>query len=405
MEHSHSAVVEWIQSFPIAAAKECGSMSDLQSGYILREILMNIFGQETPDSLAESQDALLDLIRATQSFFLLYLKREISAYPISYKGVSSGDTEAINSYVQLLFLAQVECSRSEEFLPQILNLSEHAKAYVAQVVESLREDSRLVYVDDFFGNEASELREHLIAERELNRDLADKFKVKSAQEGCADEIKDLALRLESVEQEKLDLELKLALIMGELESSNHTKDSLESELETLKQKELAGEEVNRSIQIQKQQIEILENKISNNDTSLQQSIEDLRRENEELKRKLTEKENHLTELQGETEIREKELGQFVMTGGALGGELRDKVIKTLQEQLTLREEELEFFRSRDFESQEEQRKGERLLVSAIHAIALKYHEEMVDNFGKPPTTEEFSNTNKSTPEPHSSIEA
>ena len=58
----------------------------------------------------------------------------------------------------------------------------------------------------------------------------------------------------------------------------------------------------------------------------------------------------------------------------------------------IREEEVQFYRTNRFETQEEQRKGEKLLVSAIHALALRYHEEMVGRFDGPrsPTTHEES---------------
>lgn len=389
MPDPHSETVEWVRSFPLASARACKSLSDLASGLILLDILQNIF-PESSEASPDSHDHVLDLVRATQTCFLLYLKREIVQYPLSYKGIVSGDPQSINAYVELLFLAQVECSRSEELLPQILCLSEPTKAYIAQVVDSLRDDPRLQYVDDLFGNEASELRQHLINQREVNQKLENELLgLHKNDDG----------RFETLEQEKLDLEIKLAQVTGELEASLHAKDNLISNIENLTREALAREEVARSIKVYKQTIEMLENKISalqdtgqGNIYTLQEKLEELTKEKEDLRMQLIQENSLKARLQEDATNREKELGQFVMTGGALGGELRDKVIKTLQEQLTLREEELEFFKTRDFESQEEQRKGERLLVSAIHAIALKYHEEMVSSFEQAPAPDEDSST-------------
>ena len=404
MADNQNFIMEWIQSFPLDSAKGCKCLSDLQSGSILLDVLESIFGMERNPN---SSDTVLDLIRVTQSSFLLFLKREIMRYPLSYKGISSGHPEAMTEYIHLLFLAQVECSRSEEFLPLILGLTEPSKAYIAQVVESLREDSRLQYVDDLFGNEAAELRQHLVIERQMKEDL--ELELQSVKQN-----QNPAAGLEVLAQEKLNLEIKLAQVTDQLEASQHAKESLITSVEGLKEQILAMEDVEKSVQVYKQTIEMLEKKVASltdsrkmHTDSLQESLQALRRENSDLKIKLDEERALHTSLQEEAENREKELGQFVMTGGALGGELRDKVIKTLQEQLALREEELEFFRSRDLETQEEQRKGERLLVSAIHAIALKYHEEMVASFEQAPCEEERDENNEDTmnpPDPQSCSE-
>ena len=89
---------------------------------------------------------------------------------------------------------------------------------------------------------------------------------------------------------------------------------------------------------------------------------------------------HAESISGSIETKLKEVEKFVLAGGALGGDTRDRIIRTLQEQLLIREEELSFYKSARLESDEDQRRDERLLISAIHTIALKYHEEMIRKF-------------------------
>jgi hypothetical protein len=107
-------------------------------------------------------------------------------------------------------------------------------------------------------------------------------------------------------------------------------------------------------------------------------------ENNELREQLQQQKALVSKLTEALDSKEKEIVQFVMTGGSLGGEVRDRVIKTLQEQLLVREEEIQFYRANRLDTQEEQKKGERLLISAIHSIGLQYHEEMVRRFQESP---------------------
>ena len=118
--------------------------------------------------------------------------------------------------------------------------------------------------------------------------------------------------------------------------------------------------------------------------SYESELERVMRENASLQNELRAQKATVSRLEEALQSKEKEIVQFVMTGGAIGGEIRDKVIKTLQEQLLVREEEIQFYRSDRLDAQEEQKKGERLLISAIHSIGLQYHEEMVRQFEQRP---------------------
>ena len=60
--------------------------------------------------------------------------------------------------------------------------------------------------------------------------------------------------------------------------------------------------------------------------------------------------------------------------------IRDRVISTLKQQLILREREISFHRDERNRGLEHHKKTEKLLVSAIHSIALRYHEEMVARY-------------------------
>ncbi len=387
-----------------------------------------------------------------QQQFLLSLKRDISNYPVSVERIISGSEEALLEFVRLLFLAQVECEQCEEFLPRILELSEEAKTALAEIVEELRQDPRVEYVDVNFGSanvivenntsaehlkelelEVSAWREkaqasqqELIAMKSYNEhDKGEKEFLKnqlsatrSDSAGWKQKVESLEAQLSSLKRdydsnnEELgnirsecnDLRLKAQEIVvmkervlkasTQLQSSEEECNQLKRRVAELESQSATGpvsspdvEELQRSTEIYRRNVAMLEAKIksledensklgANSDVN----IHILKQDKDAMQAELDDLKSQLEQLRSESDEKEKELGQFVMTGGALGGQMRDRVIRTLQEQLIVRDEEIELTRQQAIDAQEENRKGERLLISAIHALSLRYHEEMVKRF-------------------------
>jgi hypothetical protein len=397
-------------------------------------------------------DKWLELVRFVQQQFLLSLKRDISNYPVSVERIISGSEEALLEFVRLLFLAQVECEQCEEFLPRILELSEEAKTALAEIVEELRQDPRVEYVDVNFGSanvivenntsaehlkelelEVSAWREkaqasqqELIAMKSYNEhDKGEKEFLKnqlsatrSDSAGWKQKVESLEAQLSSLKRdydsnnEELgnirsecnDLRLKAQEIVvmkervlkasTQLQSSEEECNQLKRRVAELESQSATGpvsspdvEELQRSTEIYRRNVAMLEAKIksledensklgANSDVN----IHILKQDKDAMQAELDDLKSQLEQLRSESDEKEKELGQFVMTGGALGGQMRDRVIRTLQEQLIVRDEEIELTRQQAIDAQEENRKGERLLISAIHALSLRYHEEMVKRF-------------------------
>jgi chromosome segregation ATPase len=417
-------------------------------------------------------DKWLELVRFVQQQFLLSLKRDISNYPVSVERIISGSEEALLEFVRLLFLAQVECEQCEEFLPRILELSEEAKTALAEIVEELRQDPRVEYVDVNFGSanvivenntsaehlkelelEVSAWREkaqasqqELIAmQRNNQHDKGEKEYLKnqlsatrSDSAGWKQKVESLEAQLSSlkrdydsnneelgnIRRECNDLRLKAQEIVvmrervlkasTQLQSSEEECNQLKRRVSELESQSETGpvsspdvEELRRSTEIYRRNVAMLEAKIksledensklcANSDvkTNLVANIHILKQDKDVMQAELDDLKSQLEQLRSESDGKEKELGQFVMTGGALGGQMRDRVIRTLQEQLIVRDEEIELTRQQAIDAQEENRKGERLLISAIHALSLRYHEEMVKRF-----TEVEMEQNNRTPSP------
>ena len=104
----------------------------------------------------------------------------------------------------------------------------------------------------------------------------------------------------------------------------------------------------------------------------------------ELEQEVTRCHAEIAELRASYEKKVNEFEKFVVSGGALGSEVRDRIIRTLQEQLIVRDEEVNFYKSERLGTEEDQRRDERLLISTVHSIAVKYHEEMIRTFDSSP---------------------
>lgn len=458
-------VVHWLHSFDSDSARSCSSMDDLSDGRVLLSVASEMyvnhlvcqsfnnsfqapFSGDTPDDI----DSVLSLIRLVQHHFLLSLKRDISAYPLRLDSIIKGNEEAILDLVKLLFLAQVECERCEDFLPRILELPEETKSFLAEVVESLREDPRVQYVAGLVGNESE------IIERDRREEIEselDKVKLESrtslatrdrlleelkeekealveslrrAHEDCGvanlkDQILELTPSLtEARHQLSQEKKIEVGGDVDALRAEHHTLEArledMQGEIERLveasevSKRKHADEStaLTRVIEDYRDNVATLTNKVkdlqalvaksdsehSNDATAeLRMQLEAAERDRHGLASKLSEAKREAQAAMDDAEAKEKELNQFIMTGGSLGGELRDRIVKTMQEQLVVREEELEFYRSQHLEALEEQRKVERLLVTAVHSLALNYHEEMVARLHEPP--QELDTATKSTP--------
>lgn len=297
------------------------------------------------------------------------LRRDISDYQISLDGILASNESAVLDVIKLLFLAQVECERSEEFLPSILGFSDETKNFVAQVVEDLRDDPRVHYSNERLDDERHDYGAQI--------------------EELRERVTESSQRLSESQERESDLEKRLKESYYQLDDCRREVSALRAEKTNMAGSQLEAYE--KSIEVYKENVIMLENKIKSlehierskvtdtNDaiTRLTGDIHILEQERDSLRVELDEIRLENAKVAAEAQEKEKELGQFVMTGGALGGQMRDRIIRTLQEQLMLRDEEIEKLRQRKLEGLDEQRKGERLLVSAVHAIALKYHDEMV----------------------------
>jgi hypothetical protein len=100
--------------------------------------------------------------------------------------------------------------------------------------------------------------------------------------------------------------------------------------------------------------------------------------------KIVDLEEQLKDQKAKTEAAEarlkskdQEMTDVLLSTAAGTSESRDKLIKALQEQIHIRDEEIEFYKVQRLGNVAEQRKVEKLLMSGIHALSLRYHEEMV----------------------------
>lgn len=337
---------------------------------------------------------------------------------MSATGVAAGDPAAVTSVTCLLFLAQVECERSETFLPLILQLSDPTKDFIAQAVDSLREDPRLKDLPadpavEFLHTEhhiREELENEVARQRTL---LSERESMMKSLEGRVNELQSLLHISEAKESELISernqFAEEVAQLRSDLAAVHSERDRLAAQVKDLKAIQSdEPESVQNSLDVYKrnlvlleQRVKLLESTIVDKDSEIAKitnqlsqarrddhRVQGLERDLNVANENLTISNTRIQTLQEENERREKEIVQYAMTGGALGGEVRDRVIKTLQEQLQVRDEEIQFYRADRLDSHEEQKKGERLLISAIHAIGLKYHEEMVRRFEESPPPEQ-----------------
>lgn len=311
----------------------------------------------------------MHLIRFLEKQFQYSLRRDISEYPISLGGILEINESAVLDVIKLLFLAQVECERSEEFLPSILDFTDETKNFVAQIVEEMRLDPRVHYSNEHLNDEQHDYVSEIDGLRQRGTELNQQILLSQQRESA--------------------LEKRLGESYNQLDDCRRQLSAMRAQNTNVVGSRVEAYE--KSIEVYKENITMLENKIKSfedhersrvidtNDaiTRLTGDIHVLEQERDSLRLELDEARVTNARVEAEAQEKEKELGQFVMTGGALGGQMRDRIIRTLQEQLMLRDEEIEKLRQRKLEGQDEQRKGERLLVSAVHAIAMKYHDEMV----------------------------
>ena len=301
---------------------------------------------------------LTSLVRSIEHYFLLGLRRDISRYPISYGSIRSGTPEGILAVVNLLILAQVECEQSDLFLDALLGLSEPTKAYIARVVEAFKTDERVQYLEYAEAACSSAILNHsgstgIEYDRENRQHFADKDRMIEDQN-----------RLITTLQTKLeDSQQQLADKVAELErmSSQH-KDVINTYVANISY--LEGQV--RSL-----------SKHGDNESELillRNQLAKLQSVNSQLESRIKEPANSVNYMP-------QELDEFVESGGTLTGRVRDAVIRTLKEQLALRDEEIAFHRDERGRALEQFRKNEKLLVSAVHSIAMRYHEEMISHDG------------------------
>jgi hypothetical protein len=319
-------------------------------------------------------DQWLELIRFVQQQFFYCLNRDVSHYPISINGLIQGEEESVVHFTKLLVLAQVECENSEEFLPRILQLSDGAKAFLADVVDQLRGDPRVDYTellpqtskdDSLLRSRISELEDQLRVAKTRTATLEEQLRnAEVVAEESTTHIRKLMSDIESLNRKFTDKKSMIkdppSIEVAQIRESTETSDSAMAN--NPNQPGLDSGQLTQS-----------DHKLVRSQVDRSEAIE---RENGSLKLQLEAVRTELNRSQTFAEEQEKQLGQFVMTGGALGGQIRDRVLRTLQEQLLVRDEEIELMRQQIVDIQEESRKGHNLLVTAVHSLSLRYHEEM-----------------------------
>ncbi len=314
--------------------------------------------QRQSPKLKYSGDILTCFLRSIEHYFLLGLKRDISRYPISYESIRSGSLEGIVGVANLLILAQVECEQSDLFLQGLLSLSEPTKAYVAQVVEAFKNDERIRYLeysDTLYGsailnNSGSTGIEY---DRENRQHFADK-----------DRMIDDQNRIITSLQSRID------------EYQKQLSEQAAEADKRLREHNDIVETYGKNIAYLEEQVRQL-SKRTTNASELEAEINNLTRELNGLQISYREVETQLQRSKQPSGYDPVELNEFLESGGVLSGRVRDNVILTLKDQLAIRDEEINFHRDERMRSSEQFKKTEKLLVSAIHSIALRYHEEMV----------------------------
>jgi hypothetical protein len=337
------------------------------------------FLNEEQQSLSRSahiHDPVLTLIRSIEHYFLLGLRRDISRYPLSYSSISQGNERAILDVVKLLILAQVECDQSDIFLPSILQLSETTKAYIAGIVEGFKNDDRVRYVEFMAGGDFSSMRMDVSTavgieyDKESKQHFADKDKMIEDQNKL---ISTLQARIDEMTARHESTERVHASERQILETKNR---ELTTQLVSLEERLIQTEDHPDEIAAYRKNIAYLEDRVRDL-TESNQGIPELKSQINMLMAQLKELEGSMGGGDHSITQKEKELADFMVSGGSLGGGIRDRVIATLQQQLVLREQEINFHRDERNRGTEHHKKTEKLLVSAIHSIALRYHEEMV----------------------------
>ena len=302
-------------------------------------------------------DVLTRLVRSIEHYFLIGLKRDISRYPISYEGVRSGSLDGIVPVVNLLILAQVECERSDVFLQGLLGLSEPTKAYIARVVEEFKTDDRVRYLEYYEGVCSSAILNNsgstgIEYDRENRQHFADKDRMIEDQNRL---ITTLQTRLDEYQKRLADRDTEI--------SSNHA-----GVVETYLSNIAYLEDQVRRLTERSARVSELEGEL----ITMGDLARSLREANQDL-------ESRLRSAGASSDNLPVELDEFLESGGTCSGRVRDRVILTLKEQLAVRDEEINFLREERSKLSDQFKKTEKLLVSSIHSIALRYHEEMVSS--------------------------
>ena len=256
----------------------------------------------------------------------------------------------IASVVNLLILAQVECEKSEMFLQGLLGLSEPTKVYVAKVVEEFKNDNRIRYLEYSEGVCSSAILNNsgstgIEYDRENRQHFADKDRMIDDQNRL---ITTLQTRLDEYQRRLAAHEAEVAPIDTYLSNIAQLEDqvlSLSKRAEKVCQMEIEMKKTNDIMQTMRETIQELQSRLQSSETS--------------------------------SKTLPTELDEFLESGGIMTGRVRDEVILTLKEQLALRDEEIAFLRDERIKLSDQFGKTEKLLVSSIHSIALRYHEEMV----------------------------
>jgi len=287
----------------------------------------------------------------------------------------------------LLILAQVECDQSDIFLPSILGLSDPTKAYVAGVVENFKNDDRVRYVE-FAGDDAGNMMSIHVDDMSttmagINKPIGIEYDKESKQHFADKDrmIQDQTKLISTLHSRIEDMQKMHATQLTHLENVRRELEEKLLSAESLIQQEGRQED---EISSYKKNIQYLENRVHEL-TQIATSVPELRSLVSTLQARVKELEH---EPKGDDliEQKQKEISDFLASGGIMGGGVRDRVIATLQQQLVLRDQEINFHRDERNRGMEHHKKTEKLLVSAVHSIALRYHEEMVaryDSDGSP----------------------
>lgn len=152
---------------------------------------------------------------------------------------------------------------------------------------------------------------------------------------------------------------------------------------------LENSRLEKSVDVYRKNLHLLENKVKAYEAQLrihapgfeleypEVSEDDWVNEIVKLQEQLNQERHRADAAEAKLKIKDKEMADLLISGTVKEGAARDRLIKTLQDQIQIRDDEIEFYKSQRHEGSDEQRKVERLLISGIHALSQRYHEEMV----------------------------